>query len=54
MRPELLFNVTTAYNYDESNRNAAEVTYWGWSVGFLVFRGKLRGFEHREPVRGLQ
>lgn len=21
-----------AYNYDESNKNAAEVTYWEWSV----------------------
>ena len=23
-----------AYNYDESNKNAAEVTYWEWSVDF--------------------
>ena len=34
VRQELLFNVTAAYNYDESNRNAAEVTYWELSVDF--------------------
>ena len=42
-----------AYNYDESNKNSAEVTYWEWSIDFEVFRGKLRGFEQREPARGL-
>ena len=34
VRQELLFNVSAAYNYDESNRNAAEVAYWEWSVDF--------------------
>ena len=29
VRQELLFNVTAACNYDESNKNAAEVAYWG-------------------------
>ena len=33
-------------------KNVAEVTYWGWSVDFKVFQGKLRGFEQREPPRG--
>ena len=34
VRQELLFNMTAAYNYDESNRNAAEVAYWELSVDF--------------------
>ena len=34
MRQELLLNVSAACNYDESNKNAAEVAYWKWSVDF--------------------
>ena len=34
VRQELLFSVNAAYNYDESNRNAAEVAYWELSVDF--------------------
>ena len=54
VRQELLLNVSATFNYDESNKNAAKVTYWGWSVDFKVFRGKLRGFEQREPLKGLR
>ena len=37
LRHKLFFNVTATYNYDESNKNAAEVAHWGWSVDFLSF-----------------
>ena len=35
-------------------KNVAGVAYWEWSVDFYIFRGKLRGFEQREPPRGLR
>ena len=34
-------------------KNAAVVADWRWRVDFQVSRGKLRGFEQREPARGL-
>ena len=51
MRLELLYNVTAAYNYDESNRNAAEVADWN---GVWIFKFSVGNYEalssasHRE------